>query len=97
VSAATIKAYRQRLIMQVLGESRAEVQTQTELVRLLEAKGIVTTQGAIARDLAQLPVVQYKGRWLTVARFLAVLEAEPRADILQLLDGKVAGTRGEIP
>lgn len=72
MSAASIKAYRHRAIMQLL--AKHVVTTQAQLVRLLAARKIPTTQATVTRDLAVLPVVQYRGRWLTQEGYLAALE-----------------------
>ncbi len=53
------KAARQQLIVELL--SSEAVNSQTELVELLEAKGVTATPSTVSRDLDELDAVRVRG------------------------------------
>ncbi len=59
VSAPPTKAARHAVIIEML--SRAPVQSQTELAKLLVAKGISVTQATLSRDLDEIGAVRLRG------------------------------------
>jgi len=55
----TSRAARQARIVEII--SREQVRSQTELLGLLEAEGIETTQATLSRDLDELGAVKLRG------------------------------------
>ena len=55
----TTRAARQARIVEII--SREQVRSQTELLGLLEAEGIETTQATLSRDLDELGAVKLRG------------------------------------
>ena len=55
----TTRAARQARIVEII--SREQVRSQTELLGLLEAEGIETTQATLSRDLEELGAVKLRG------------------------------------
>ena len=55
----TSRAARQARIVEIV--SREQVRSQTELLGLLEAEGIETTQATLSRDLDELGAVKLRG------------------------------------
>jgi transcriptional regulator of arginine metabolism len=56
------RAERQRVILEILG-SGVPVESQKDLVELLQERGITATQSSISRDLEDLGVVRIEGRY----------------------------------
>ena len=56
---ATTRATRQARIVELV--SRGQIHSQTDLLALLEAEGIETTQATLSRDLDELGAVKLRG------------------------------------
>ena len=54
------KAKRQEQLLEII--SKIEVNTQEELIKILEAQGLKVTQATISRDIKELGLVKTAGK-----------------------------------
>lgn len=76
------KRERQAVLIEILERQRAA--NQTELISLLEARGVSSTQATVSRDLADLGVVKVGGRY-------RLPRIRPSQSSLEGLEVKTAG------